>query len=167
MFIIIVGRELERNDAQTAVCHSITHYRASSCAISKNRAQSKPMTQVNTFAEPARLLLSLVSWVDVWSTNRCDTMIHIQRLLTLNLLLLSSAILVGTLLMFPQGNYNMLMFPQSSKKCVHILVQFNDQCMKAICEVDSGCLPEGCSQDSSSRVGCGYFRLNIYQYKVK
>ena len=38
--------------------------------------------------------------------------------------------------------------------------------MKAMCEADSGCLPEGCVPDGAGRIGCGYFRLNIYQYKV-
>uniref|UniRef100_A0A0M3ILG9 lysozyme n=1 Tax=Ascaris lumbricoides TaxID=6252 RepID=A0A0M3ILG9_ASCLU len=50
----------------------------------------------------------------------------------------------------------LLMFPQ---------VEFTNDCMRAMCEADSGCVPKGCSEDMYGRLGCGYFRLNIYQYK--
>ncbi|VDK67406.1 unnamed protein product [Anisakis simplex] len=46
-----------------------------------------------------------------------------------------------------------------------ISVEFDDDCMRAMCETDSGCVPKGCSRDIYGRLGCGYFRLNIYQYK--
>uniref|UniRef100_A0A914VXS9 lysozyme n=1 Tax=Plectus sambesii TaxID=2011161 RepID=A0A914VXS9_9BILA len=61
------------------------------------------------------------------------------------------------LLLLPSLAGALLMFPQ---------VEFRDECMKAMCEEDSGCLPEGCTPDSAGRLGCGYFKLNIYQYKV-
>ncbi|VDK27885.1 unnamed protein product [Gongylonema pulchrum] len=35
-----------------------------------------------------------------------------------------------------------------------------------MCEADSGCVPKGCEEDIHGRYGCGYFRLNIYHYKV-
>uniref|UniRef100_A0A1I7Y9J8 lysozyme n=1 Tax=Steinernema glaseri TaxID=37863 RepID=A0A1I7Y9J8_9BILA len=49
-----------------------------------------------------------------------------------------------------------LLFPQ---------VEFDNECLRAMCIVDSGCRPKGCSDDANGRVGCGYFRLNMYQYK--
>ncbi|KAK6014463.1 Destabilase, partial [Ostertagia ostertagi] len=34
-----------------------------------------------------------------------------------------------------------------------------------MCDADSGCVPKGCSIDQNNRIGCGYFRLNIYQFR--
>ncbi|VDM62220.1 unnamed protein product [Angiostrongylus costaricensis] len=34
-----------------------------------------------------------------------------------------------------------------------------------MCDADSGCVPKGCSVDQNNRIGCGYFRLNIYQFR--
>ncbi|KAK6110859.1 Destabilase family protein [Brugia pahangi] len=51
---------------------------------------------------------------------------------------------------------SLLMFPQ---------VEFPSDCMRAMCEADSGCVPKGCDEDIHGRYGCGYFRLNIYHYK--
>lgn len=39
--------------------------------------------------------------------------------------------------------------------------------MKAMCFADSDCVQKGCARDKSGRLGCGYFRMNIYQFKVK
>ncbi|KAK0398233.1 hypothetical protein QR680_002486 [Steinernema hermaphroditum] len=49
-----------------------------------------------------------------------------------------------------------LLFPQ---------VEFDNECLRAMCVVDSGCQSKGCSNDANGRLGCGYFRLNMYQYK--
>jgi hypothetical protein len=39
--------------------------------------------------------------------------------------------------------------------------------MKAMCDVDSeGCVQKGCARDAFGRLGCGYFRMNIWQFKV-
>lgn len=46
------------------------------------------------------------------------------------------------------------------------LVEFTNDCLRAMCEADSGCVPKGCSRDTHGRLGCGYFRINIYQFKV-
>lgn len=49
-----------------------------------------------------------------------------------------------------------------------ILVEFDSDCMKAMCDVDSeGCVQKGCARDAFGRLGCGYFRMNIWQFKVK
>lgn len=45
-------------------------------------------------------------------------------------------------------------------------MEFPSDCMRAMCEADSGCVPKGCDEDIHGRYGCGYFRLNIYHYKV-
>jgi len=37
--------------------------------------------------------------------------------------------------------------------------------MKAMCLADSGCIQKGCSRDVFDRLGCGYFRMNIWQFK--
>ncbi|PAV76553.1 hypothetical protein WR25_05643 [Diploscapter pachys] len=34
-----------------------------------------------------------------------------------------------------------------------------------MCHIDSGCVPLGCSVDQYDRIGCGYFRMNIYQFR--
>ncbi|KAM3725637.1 Invertebrate-type lysozyme [Dirofilaria immitis] len=44
-------------------------------------------------------------------------------------------------------------------------VKIPSDCMRAMCEADSGCVPKGCDKDIHGRYGCGYFRLNIYHYK--
>ncbi|CAD6193529.1 unnamed protein product [Caenorhabditis auriculariae] len=44
-------------------------------------------------------------------------------------------------------------------------VQTESACLMAMCEADSGCVPIGCSIDHFDRIGCGYFRLNIYQFR--
>lgn len=38
--------------------------------------------------------------------------------------------------------------------------------MKAMCIADSTCVQKGCSRDVFGRLGCGYFRMNIWQFKV-
>jgi hypothetical protein len=47
------------------------------------------------------------------------------------------------------------------------LVEFDSDCMKAMCMADSGCVQEGCARDAFDRLGCGYFRMNIWQFKVR
>ncbi|CAD5218229.1 unnamed protein product [Bursaphelenchus okinawaensis] len=37
--------------------------------------------------------------------------------------------------------------------------------MKAMCIADSGCHQTGCATDAFGRVGCGFFRMNIWQFK--
>ncbi|KAK6747263.1 hypothetical protein RB195_000460 [Necator americanus] len=44
-------------------------------------------------------------------------------------------------------------------------VDSENACLLAMCDADSGCVPKGCSIDQNKRIGCGYFRLNIYQFK--
>lgn len=38
--------------------------------------------------------------------------------------------------------------------------------MKAMCIADSHCTKKGCVEDDFGRIGCGYFRMNIWQFKV-
>ncbi|CAI5447456.1 unnamed protein product [Caenorhabditis angaria] len=38
-------------------------------------------------------------------------------------------------------------------------------CLIAMCYEDSDCVPVGCDVDVYGRIGCGYFRLNKYQYQ--
>lgn len=40
-----------------------------------------------------------------------------------------------------------------------------DICLKAMCLADSGCIQKGCAEDIFGRLGCGYFRMNIWQFK--
>ncbi|VDP41863.1 unnamed protein product [Heligmosomoides polygyrus] len=52
----------------------------------------------------------------------------------------------------------------------HCLLMFDrvdseNACLLAMCDADSGCVPKGCSIDQNNRIGCGYFRLNIYQFR--
>ncbi|KAK6022228.1 hypothetical protein OSTOST_12084 [Ostertagia ostertagi] len=52
----------------------------------------------------------------------------------------------------------------------HSLLMFDrvdseNACLLAMCDADSGCVPKGCSIDQNNRIGCGYFRLNIYQFR--
>lgn len=47
-----------------------------------------------------------------------------------------------------------------------ISVAFDSDCMKAMCIADSGCVRTGCARDIFNRLGCGYFRMNIWQFKV-
>ncbi|KAK5970313.1 Invertebrate LYSozyme [Trichostrongylus colubriformis] len=52
----------------------------------------------------------------------------------------------------------------------HALLMFDrvdseNACLLAMCDADSGCVPKGCSIDQNNRIGCGYFRLNIYQFR--
>uniref|UniRef100_A0A914DMA2 lysozyme n=1 Tax=Acrobeloides nanus TaxID=290746 RepID=A0A914DMA2_9BILA len=45
-------------------------------------------------------------------------------------------------------------------------IEFDSDCMKAMCDVDSeGCVQKGCARDAFGRLGCGYFRMNIWQFK--
>lgn len=44
-------------------------------------------------------------------------------------------------------------------------VEDDHPCLLAMCDQDSGCVPLGCSVDQFDRIGCGYFRLNIYQFQ--
>ncbi|EYB95011.1 hypothetical protein Y032_0164g3515 [Ancylostoma ceylanicum] len=44
-------------------------------------------------------------------------------------------------------------------------VESENACLLAMCDADSGCVPKGCSIDQNNRIGCGYFRLNIYQFR--
>ncbi|CAI4227772.1 unnamed protein product [Auanema sp. JU1783] len=44
-------------------------------------------------------------------------------------------------------------------------VESENACLLAMCDADSGCVPKGCSIDQNERIGCGYFRLNIYQFR--
>uniref|UniRef100_A0A1I7XSE7 lysozyme n=1 Tax=Heterorhabditis bacteriophora TaxID=37862 RepID=A0A1I7XSE7_HETBA len=44
-------------------------------------------------------------------------------------------------------------------------VESENACLLAMCDADSGCVPKGCSIDQFDRIGCGYFRLNIYQFR--
>ncbi|KAI3411912.1 hypothetical protein GPALN_001970 [Globodera pallida] len=37
--------------------------------------------------------------------------------------------------------------------------------MKAMCMADSECEQQGCAEDTFGRLGCGFFRMNIWQYK--
>lgn len=39
--------------------------------------------------------------------------------------------------------------------------------MKAMCLADSDCVQKGCARDANGRLGCGYFRMNIWQFKVR
>ncbi|CAB3409822.1 unnamed protein product [Caenorhabditis bovis] len=55
-------------------------------------------------------------------------------------------------------------------ECAQSLLMFDkveddNACLLAMCDQDSGCVPIGCSIDQFDRIGCGYFRLNIYQYQ--
>ena len=38
--------------------------------------------------------------------------------------------------------------------------------MKAMCLADSECVQKGCARDDFGRLGCGFFRMNIWQFKV-
>ncbi|CAJ0932936.1 unnamed protein product, partial [Mesorhabditis belari] len=44
-------------------------------------------------------------------------------------------------------------------------VDAESSCLLSMCDVDSGCVPVGCSVDQNERIGCGYFNLNIYQFR--
>uniref|UniRef100_A0A0N5A745 lysozyme n=1 Tax=Parastrongyloides trichosuri TaxID=131310 RepID=A0A0N5A745_PARTI len=44
-------------------------------------------------------------------------------------------------------------------------IEFKNECLKAMCKADSGCQQQGCARDIHQRLGCGYFRMNIFQYK--
>ncbi|KAL7078544.1 hypothetical protein ACQ4LE_002104 [Meloidogyne hapla] len=44
-------------------------------------------------------------------------------------------------------------------------IEIGSDCMKAMCLADSGCIQKGCSRDVFDRLGCGYFRMNIWQFK--
>uniref|UniRef100_A0A7E4ZT56 lysozyme n=1 Tax=Panagrellus redivivus TaxID=6233 RepID=A0A7E4ZT56_PANRE len=44
-------------------------------------------------------------------------------------------------------------------------IEFDSDCMKAMCYADSECEQKGCSRDYNGRMGCGFFRMNIYQFK--
>lgn len=46
-------------------------------------------------------------------------------------------------------------------------VEFDSDCMKAMCIADSGCVQKGCARDVFGRMGCGFFRMNIWQFKVR
>ncbi|KAI6206670.1 Destabilase family-containing protein [Aphelenchoides besseyi] len=44
-------------------------------------------------------------------------------------------------------------------------IAFDSDCMKAMCIADSGCVRTGCATDVFGRLGCGFFRMNIWQFK--
>ncbi|PAV62680.1 hypothetical protein WR25_20411 [Diploscapter pachys] len=44
-------------------------------------------------------------------------------------------------------------------------VDSEQNCFLSMCHIDSGCVPLGCSIDQYDRIGCGYFRMNIYQFR--
>uniref|UniRef100_A0AC35U8P2 Lysozyme n=1 Tax=Rhabditophanes sp. KR3021 TaxID=114890 RepID=A0AC35U8P2_9BILA len=44
-------------------------------------------------------------------------------------------------------------------------IEFKNECIKAMCIADSGCVQTGCSIDIHGRQGCGYFRMNVWQFK--
>uniref|UniRef100_A0A915EA99 lysozyme n=1 Tax=Ditylenchus dipsaci TaxID=166011 RepID=A0A915EA99_9BILA len=44
-------------------------------------------------------------------------------------------------------------------------IEFDSDCMKAMCHADSTCVQKGCARDFFGRMGCGYFRMNIWQFK--
>uniref|UniRef100_A0AC34Q9C2 Lysozyme n=1 Tax=Panagrolaimus sp. JU765 TaxID=591449 RepID=A0AC34Q9C2_9BILA len=44
-------------------------------------------------------------------------------------------------------------------------IEFDSDCMKAMCQADSECIQKGCARDDFGRLGCGYFRMNIWQFK--
>ncbi|CAJ0587603.1 unnamed protein product, partial [Mesorhabditis spiculigera] len=86
-----------------------------------------------------------ISWVDVktknmFVVNRCSVMIGSL------FLLLSILGRVSSMLMFDK-------------------VDAENACLLSMCDVDSGCVPVGCQVDGNERIGCGYFNLNIYQYR--
>lgn len=37
--------------------------------------------------------------------------------------------------------------------------------MKAMCMADSGCTKNGCTTDQFGRLGCGFFRMNVFQFR--
>ncbi|GMT23406.1 hypothetical protein PFISCL1PPCAC_14703, partial [Pristionchus fissidentatus] len=58
-----------------------------------------------------------------------------------------------------------LLLPSIDSVLMYESVESDDLCLRAMCEVDSGCVPHGCDKDSNGRIGCGYFRLNIQQFR--
>ncbi|KAF8370392.1 ilys-4 [Pristionchus pacificus] len=58
-----------------------------------------------------------------------------------------------------------LLFPCLQSLLLYERVNTEPGCLRSMCQIDSGCVPHGCDLDVHGRIGCGYFRLNIQQFR--
>uniref|UniRef100_A0A914KHA8 lysozyme n=4 Tax=Meloidogyne TaxID=189290 RepID=A0A914KHA8_MELIC len=102
----------------------------------------------NSFFNAFTFFLSCLSIMRIYNFNnpKNNKIPSITRLLGLFLMLLHTVLPSTANLIFHQ-------------------IEIGSDCMKAMCLADSGCIQKGCSRDVFDRLGCGYFRMNIWQFK--